>query len=146
MIRGCTIFLFHAWLNSVLIPYNATCRNATLGIRRFTTLQELNLQSIKICHVVVFSRYSSAKCFANDVSFFGLQEKYLYSSVVERWSCNPKNTGANPSGGNHSEHVNNSSVIFSGNMHLMEISFNGFKFFAILAVANFPIPMISIVL
>ena len=35
-----------------------------------STLQELILQGIKIRHVVVFSRYSQAKCFANDLSMF----------------------------------------------------------------------------
>ena len=34
------------------------------------TLQELKLQGIRIRDVVVFSRYSRAKYFANDISIF----------------------------------------------------------------------------
>ena len=35
------------------------------------------------------------------------------------------------------KNVHHSSVLFSGNKHLLDISFSGFRFFAVLAVANF---------
>ena len=64
---------------------------------------------------------------------------FLYGSAVERRTYYWKVGGSNASGGNHLSHAYHSSVLFSGMKHLLDISFSlvGFKFFAILAVANF---------
>ena len=46
------------------------CQWSTEQKQVLYTLQGPKLQGIKIRDVVVFSRYSKAKCFANDLSIF----------------------------------------------------------------------------
>ena len=112
------------WINSVyvFIP---------LGICPIPiTLAELKLQGIKICNVVVFSRYSRAKSFA---SCCGLQIKWLYSSVVERWTSNPQITDSNPSGGNHLIQL---FLSFIGDVFRQQVPV-GIKFYWVLMFSDF---------
>ena len=69
------------------------------------------------------------------VVFFVPQTKCL---CIAQWQSAGLVIGRSvPSRGDPVTHVYHSSVLFSGIKHLLVISFSGFKFFAILTVANF---------
>ena len=104
------------------------------------TLWELKLQGIKIRDVDIRRLNVSPVILV----FFVHKTKCLYSSVVERRTCDQKVGGMNPSVGNHSTHVYHSLVLLSGIKHLFGTSFSGFKFF--LRILQTLIPMNSFVL
>ena len=73
-----------------------------------------------------FSQYLLVKCFVNDLRIFLAQAQVVVLLSV-----------SNHSGGYQLKNVYHSSLLFSGNYQLLELSFGESKFFTILAVANF---------
>ena len=67
----------------------------TTFISKLHIIQEFKSQDIKFAMVL----YSLDIRFANDLLIFLAKYKWLYGSVVERWSCNRKITGSYPAGG-----------------------------------------------
>ena len=96
------------------------------------TLQELKLQSIKICDGVVFSRYSRIIRFTNKLTIFCTFTQSLQSSMVERQTCNWENGGLNPGWGTNSLLVYHLLYCFKATS--AEISFSGLNCSQFLAV------------